>query len=237
MRIEVNGKSIVVAATRVYALFGLAVRRTVGVASRSVSRLLSWVTLAGLLVVSSARDTLDWATSAYSDAPIRETSRLLWSGLLGRRPDVSLLVVLLALPLALVTNYWAVGVGYPRIDRWVRGTWFGTNPQLVVFVALGALVALAVLSAALNSGLVPTTVLVTLPLFGVAFSRYGQTLEPYGTVGLPNAVGVGVLLAVGFGVPIACAGFALGIAARRVTDVFRGRTDENAWTDGGHARR
>lgn len=193
--------------------------------------LLSLAMLVGQLSVSRMRGAFDRVVTAAEHAPLREASRTTSRWLFGRRLDVSLLVVLVAPFLALVANYWAVGVGYPRLERWVRGTWHGTNPQLFVFLAVATLVALAALSAAVNSGLVPTTVLVTAPLFGVAFSRYGLTLEPYGTVGLPNAVGVGLTLAAAFGVPLACTGFALGSVARLTRELLRKRAGQGPWTD------
>jgi hypothetical protein len=153
----------------------------------------------------------------------RRTVAALRRGLFGRRIDASIAALLLAPILALVAEWWVVRtVGYRTVEGWVRGTWTGTDPQLLVFLAAGALVTLAAASAAVNSGLLPTTALVTGPLFGVAFTRYGLVLEPYGTVGLAEATGTGLLLAAAFGVPVAVVGFLLGTACRRVATTLRG---------------
>jgi hypothetical protein len=146
--------------------------------------------------------------------------------LLGRRLEISLLAGLLSAPLALATTWWVGStVGYPTLERWVRGTWHGTDPALVVFLGVAALLALATASAAVNSGLAPTTLLVAGPVFGAAVTRYGtEVTYEYGAtvVSLPDAVGVAALFAVAFGVPIALAGFVLGRALRRVAAVLVG---------------
>lgn len=172
--------------------------------------------------VSAAETASHRALGTRDAVPLGRVSQTLRTALFGRRLDVSATVLLVAPVLAFATHYSAAAVGYTRIRGWVHGTWFGTDPQLLVFLGVGALLALAVLSAASNSGLVPTTLLVTAPVFGVAFARYGLTLEHYGTVGIPNAVEVGVVLAVAFGVPIACAGFVLGTVLRRMVTTLRG---------------
>lgn len=134
----------------------------------------------------------------------------------GRRLDVSAAVLAAAPLLSLTANYWAAQVGYVSIRGWVRGTWSGTEPHLMIFAAVGALVALAAATAAVNSGLVPTALLVAAPVFGVAFARYGLTLGSSGTVGIPNATTVACLLAAGLGLPLALTGFTLGVAGRRL---------------------
>ncbi|QGA83203.1 putative membrane protein [Halomicrobium sp. LC1Hm] len=144
--------------------------------------------------------------------------------LLGRRVAVSLLAGLLSAPLALLTTWWVRStMGYTTLEAWVRGTWYGTEPALVVFLGVAALLVLATASAAVNSGLVPTTLLVAGPVFGVGVARYGTTVTyEYGAsvVSLPDAVAIAALFAVAFGTPIAVCGFVLGSALRRVTAVL-----------------
>ena len=149
--------------------------------------------------------------------------------LLGRRTGRSLLVTLSSPVLALAAAWWVGStVGYERLAASVRGTWFGTDPSLAVFAAVGALLLLAAVSAAANSGILPTTLLVSAPVFGAALTRYGTTVTyTWGTevVSLPNAVGVAVLLGIGFGVPIAVVGFPLGAVARRAGATVGSRGD------------
>jgi hypothetical protein len=150
------------------------------------------------------------------------------TGLLGRRVEVSLLVTLLAPLLALVAAWWVGGVGFETFLAWVEGTWSGTDPYPVVLVAGAALVALAIVSAGVNSGLLPTTLLVAGPVFGAAVTRYGTTVERgTGTavVSLPEAVGVAALFAVAVGLPLAVVGFLLGVAARRVARTLLERSE------------
>ncbi|WP_155119401.1 hypothetical protein [Halomicrobium katesii] len=146
------------------------------------------------------------------------------NGLFGRRLEVSLLAGLLSVPLALLTTWWVRStMGYATLEAWVRGTWYGTDPALTVFLGVAALLVLATASAAVNSGLLPTTLLVAGPVFGVGVARYGTTLTyEYGAsvVSLPDAVGTAALFAIVFGVPIAVCGFVLGSALRRVTAVL-----------------
>lgn len=153
----------------------------------------------------------------------RRLTRRTWHGLVGRRLDVSLVAVLLAPLVAVGTHWWTVRtVGYVQIRDWTIGTWDGTDPQTAVFLAVAVLLAAAACSVYYNSGLLPTAVLVAGPVFGVAFARYGLTLDHYGTVGLANATGIGLLLAAGFAAPIAVSGFVLGTALRRVVATLRG---------------
>jgi hypothetical protein len=157
--------------------------------------------------------------------------------LLGQRRDVSLLMTLLSPILALGTAWWVGStVGYNTLTTWVRGTWFGTDPSLTIFLALGGLLALGAISAGVNSGLLPTGLLVSAPVFGAAVTRYGTTVtSSWGSqvVSLPDAVGMATLIAVGFGLPITIAGFVIGRALRHVVRVYGGRagppsTVENA---------
>lgn len=148
--------------------------------------------------------------------------------LLGQRRDVSLLITLLSPVLSLGTAWWVGStIGYETLTAWVRGTWFGTDPSLAIFLAIGGLLALGAISAAINSGLLPTTLLVGAPVFGAGVTRYGTTVTySWGSqvVSLPEAVGVASLFAVGFGIPIALGGFILGRALRHVIRVYGGRS-------------
>lgn len=158
--------------------------------------------------------------------PVRQTlAGPVRVGLLGRRSDVSLLVVVLAPLLALATAWWfGTAVGFETLETWVRGTWYGTDPQLVVFLLVAVLLALGTVSAALNSGLVPTTLLVAAPVFGAVVTRYGTTVTRGGdavVVSLPNAVGVAAAVALLVGAVLGVCSFLLGVALRRLADVFR----------------
>lgn len=146
------------------------------------------------------------------------------TGAFGRRREVSLLVILAAIPASAVTAWWVGStVGYATLEGWVRGTWYGTDPALAVFVGVAAVVGLGTVSAAVNSGFVPTATLVAAPVFGAALTRYG-TEVPYGTgttvVSLPNAVVVAASFAALLGVPLAACSFLLGSAVRRLVRVF-----------------
>lgn len=159
---------------------------------------------------------------------VRRVSR----GLVGVRRDVSALTLVVAPLLALVTEQWvARSYGYRRIQSSAVGTWTGTDPHGAVFVAVALLIALAAGFTVVNSGLIPATVLVTGPLFGVGFARYGLA-EPYGTVGIPEATTSGVTVAVAFGVPLGLAGFLVGTALRRAIGHFDDRRGLNGgpWT-------
>jgi hypothetical protein len=176
------------------------------------------VRLRSLAVGTAAgvRDLLDGPVRRALVGPVR-------TALLGRRAEVSLVVTLSGLVLAAGAAWWVGGLGFETLLEWTEGTWTGTDPRAVVLAAAAALVALAAVSAGLNSGLVPTTMLVAGPVFGAAVTRYGTTVERgAGTavVSLPEAVGVAALFAGAVGLPLAVAGFILGTAARRVVHVF-----------------
>ena len=168
-------------------------------------------------IVSTAGRVLTGPVRRTLAGPVR-------TGLVGRRAEVSLLAVLLAPVLATVTAWWVgTTVGYATLEGWVRGTWTGADPQFAVFLGLAALLAVGTASAAVNSGLVPTTALAAAPVFGAAVTRYGTTVTySWGTavVSLPDAVGVAAVLALAFGVPLGVASFLLGAALRRVSRVF-----------------
>ena len=182
---------------------------------------LGWIwTIARSTLVSGTRkgrSLLSGPVKRGLAGPVRDA-------LLGRRVAVSLLAGLLSAPLALLTTWWVRStMGYATLEAWVRGTWYGTEPALVVFLGVAALLVLATASAAVNSGLVPTTLLVAGPVFGVGVARYGTTVTyEYGAsvVSLPDAVAIAALFAVAFGTPIAVCGFVLGSALRRVTAVL-----------------
>lgn len=215
-----NWSSVNEPATAVWALL-LAAIEWLGETTRRVGRLLRSAT-AGLTRHST--DALN-ATATRTRQLLDEfwhsrARRILHHGLLGRRLDVSLLLCLLAPVLAMLTLWWVgATVEYGALERAVRGTWSGRAPSQGVFLAVAALLSLALISATLNSGLLPTTVLVAAPIFGAAVTRYGTTVTyEWGAtvVSLPNAVGVGLVVALGFGAPIAVGGFVLGAGLRRV---------------------
>jgi hypothetical protein len=196
--------------------------------ARLAGRALGWLGTAARSLARSTVRWLGWLRASLADlagptrrhvvGPVRV-------GLLGRRPGVSLLAVLLAPVLALAVAWALSGVGFDAVREAVVGTWTGRDPALVVLLAAAALVALGAASSAVNSGLLPTTLLVSAPVFGAGLLRYGTeptvlSLGP--VVSLPEAVGVATLLAVAFGVPLACGGFLLGAALRRVFRVFEG---------------
>lgn len=147
--------------------------------------------------------------------------------LLGRRADLSLIAVLVSPVLALGIAWWVGStVGYESVVASVRGTWFGTDPSLSVFGAVGALLVLGAASAAANSGLVPTTLLVMAPVFGAAVTRYGTTVTyrwPAEVASLPSAIWTAAGIVLGLGIPIALGGFLLGSALRRAATTVRGR--------------
>jgi hypothetical protein len=139
--------------------------------------------------------------------------------LVGRRLGVSVLVGGVAPVLAVLTAaVVASTTGYPPLERWAVGTWTGTDPRAAVFVGAAVLVGLAAASAAVNGGLLPTTVLVAAPLFGVAVTRYGTVVAtPYGerVVSLPDAVAFAFGVAAAGGVIAAVVGYAVGAGLRR----------------------
>lgn len=149
--------------------------------------------------------------------------------LLGRRTDVSVLTVLLSPVLALAPAWWIAvspSIGYRRIAALVQGTWVGTNPSLAVFVTVGVLITLGAISAAANSGIIPTTLLVSAPIFGVGATRYGTTLSysggaEVGVVSLPSAIGTAIFFAVSIGIPLSAVGFLLGSLSSRIIRVFQ----------------
>jgi ABC-type glycerol-3-phosphate transport system permease component len=115
--------------------------------------------------------------------------------------------------------------GYTMLEGAAHGTWTGADPSAVVFLGLAALLALGTVSVAINSGLLPTGLLVAAPVFGAAVTRYGtETSARFGpeVVSLPEAVGMAGLVAVGVTVPVTVAAFLLGYAVRRLVRVFGG---------------
>lgn len=182
-----------------------------------------------------ARALWSLGTTAYSrssrvlSGPVKQfVTGPLRAVLLGKRRDISLLIALLSPVLALMTAWWVGStVGYETLVAWVRGTWFGTEPSLATFLGVSGLLVLGAISAGVNSGLLPTGLLVGAPIFGAAVTRYGTTVTyTWGSqvVSLPNAVGMAILFALGFGVPITVSGFVLGRALRHVVRVYGGRS-------------
>lgn len=199
-----------------------AVNLVCGMIWRSLRRLGRLVRILWENSTRRTRELLSGRVKHFVSGPLR-------AFLIGRRTDVSILITLVAPALALAATWWVSStVGYETLVTRVRGTWFGTDPSLAVFVAAGALVVLGSISAAANSGLLPTSLLVSAPIFGAAVTRYGTTVTyTWGTqvVSLPNAVGMAILIALSFGVPIAIAGFLLGCLFRRIVTTFRGQSN------------
>lgn len=202
---------------------GTALHATVAVVFAALSSTIAW----GRRLVARTRSLAATAAAGIRDAldgPVRRTlAGPVRTVLLGRRVEVSLAASLLAPVLAAGAALWVSGLGFGTLLEWAEGTWYGTDPSAFVLLAVAALVALGAVSAGVNSGLLPTTLLVAGPVFGAAVTRYGTTVERgTGTavVSLPEAVGVAALFAVAVGLPLAAAGFVLGAAARRVVRVF-----------------
>ncbi|WP_276271654.1 hypothetical protein [Haloarcula litorea] len=174
--------------------------------------------------VASAGAVIARRTDALLRGPVRDAlTGPVRRGLLGRRLDVSAVVVLLAPVVAIATAWWVGStVGYHTLEQWVRGTWTGTDPALLVFVAVGALLALAALCAALNDGLLPTVVLSSAPVVGATVTRYGTDAAYWGTdvVSLPEAVTIAALVGLAVGVPVAVVGSLVGVTLRRVAGVL-----------------
>ena len=221
-----------------------ALQSAVGTTVSTVEVLVTWLFDAVLATYRFLRRALDrlgsglrtlwrrgtqWASELLSGPVQRFVTGPLRVVLLGRRTGLSLLAVLASPALALATAWWVGSEsGYAALVSSVRGTWFGTDPSLAVFGAVTALLLLAAGSAAVNSGLLPTTLLVSGPVFGAAVTRYGTTVTyTWGTevVSLPNAVGMATLLALVIGVPIAVAGFLLGSSARCAARTLRSQAD------------
>ncbi|MFC6940345.1 hypothetical protein ACFQE8_10280 [Salinirubellus sp. GCM10025818] len=193
-----------------------AVSATLAAVAARVRRLVVGLRSLAAGTAAGIRDLLGGPVRRALVGPVR-------TALLGRRAEVSLAVALSGLVLAVGAAWWVGDLGFETLLRWVEGTWAGTDPRAFVLAGAAALVALAAVSAGVNSGLVPTTMLVAGPVFGAAVTRYGTTVERgTGTavVSLPEAVGVAALFAVAVGLPLAAVGFVLGVAARRVVHVF-----------------
>jgi hypothetical protein len=212
------------AAAKSVALLSVAVSWLATAAQTSAISLLRQVLTVGTLTRSSAQTLFQRARRLFEGPVRRVVAGPIRTGLFGRRIDVSILVTLLAPVLALATAWWLGStVGYETLEQWIRGTWYGTSPSAFVFLAAALLVALGAVSAGVNSGLVPTALLVAAPTFGAAVTRYGtEVTYSWGTkvVSLPNAVGVAAVLALAFGVPFAVGGFLVGTAIRRLVAVF-----------------
>lgn len=177
---------------------------------------LRWLVAA---LVSGTRRLGTW-TVAVVRGPVARLARGPVATLLfGRRAAVSVVLVGLAPVLALLTA-WAVAAttGYPVLERWVVGTWTGTDPHAAVFVGGALLVGLAATSAAANAGLLPTLLLSAGPLFGAAVTRYGTAVTTHAgerVVSLPDAMAFAFGVAAAGGVLVGAVGYGLGVLVRR----------------------
>lgn len=201
-------------------------------AASAVSLLFAWTATAITAVAAGTRTAAERVRGLLVGPGARIVGGPVKSGLFGRRLDVSLVAALLAPVLALATAWWVGStVGYDVLADWAVGTWTGENPVMLVFVAAGALVGLGAVSAAVNSGLVPTTLLVVAPAFGAGVTRYGTTVQRYGgpdVFSLPEALAFGAFVGLAVGVPLGVLGFVLGVGLRRVVDVLRGDSGPSA---------
>lgn len=149
------------------------------------------------------------------------------TGLFGRDVNVSLVAALLAVPLALGTAWWAgATVGADQFAEWTVATLTGESTHSVVFLAAAALVALGTVSGAVNSGFLPTYLLVVSPLFGVGLARYGTeytVVDRTYVVSFGDAFADGLGAAIVIGLPVAAVGFLLGAAVRRGIESASGR--------------
>ncbi|MFB6252652.1 MAG: hypothetical protein ABEI27_13390 [Halobellus sp.] len=223
-------------AASVVAAFVIRIARRMTGAVRSLSQI-AWHALRRLFrplqsmwatASRRARVVLSGPVTAFVYGPLRVA-------VFGIRRDVSLLVGLLSPALALGTAWWVGStVGYETLTAWVRGTWYGTDPSLAIFLAVAGLIALGAISAGVNSGLLPTGVLVSAPVFGAAVTRYATTVTySWGqyAVSLPDAVGTALVVAFAFGAPIALVGFVIGCGLRRVARVLVGRAGPPSTVD------
>ncbi|WP_255681982.1 hypothetical protein [Natrinema sp. SYSU A 869] len=206
-------------------LDGAHLRRLAEKGHSLVLTVLSWV-------VSIARSGLRWVTTRLT---------ALWSGragqslrgpvrtvLVGRRPIASLSLVLLAAIFALAT---AVGVGMTagsdRVANAAVETWSGAELHHEIVVAACLLVGVGALSAALNSGFVPTFALVASVPFGIGLARYGTEYTVGNMtliVSLPEAIADGTGAALVVGLPLAVLGYLVGASVRRVVGKDRGNS-------------
>lgn len=205
-------------------------RSVVGVLSTAYA--LCGALAAGLLTVTrTSGQWILWTGRGVSThlIELREAERTrrllhrLRRGTFGVRYELSALAVVATPVLALVTEWWVVNsYGYRHIHSWVIGTWTGTDPQLLVFAGVATLITLSSAFTLLNSGLIPATLLVMGPIFGIGFTRYGLTFEPFGTVGIPEATAFAGFVAFCFGVPIGVMGFLIGTTLRSGVAHFDG---------------
>ncbi|WP_323675731.1 hypothetical protein [Halorubellus sp. PRR65] len=156
------------------------------------------------------------ATAAFPGARLRRV-------VFGRNAAVSVALVFLAGVLAVgAADHVTTTVGYETLESWAHGTWTGTSPEPLAFVACGALVALGAASALANSGIVPTAVLVAAPVFGAAATRYGTTyVDPHlgaRVVSLPEALAFAAAVAAVAAIPLAIAGFVLAAGLRTAAE-------------------
>jgi len=223
---------------------GTTARNSLRAICRYLFALFGWVYSGCAWVAGQTRHTIRavrrWTgsvTSALSDSfsaalGAERTRRVLervTDGLFGIRQEISVVALLSAPFLAFGTEWWVVTTAsYGHIETMAVGTWTGTNPEPLVFVGVAAIIAVATLFTVFNSGLIPATILAMAPTFGIGFARYGLTTEYYGTVGIPDATVIGLMIAVAIGLPLGVTGFVIGTLLRRIRGYFEDRsgTDE-----------
>ncbi len=188
----------------------------------AVERLWKLLRTAAAMTRSATARAVVWARRVVTGRARDLAAGPVRTALLGYRTDVSLLVALTAPVLAGVAAWWVLTtVGGPEtLGDWATGTWSGADPSVPLAVAVTLVVAAGAASAAVNSGLVRTTVLVAGPVFGALVTRYGT--EAPRLVSLPDAiVFAAVAAAVGRGV-LGVVSFCLGAAIRRVVRALTG---------------
>lgn len=154
----------------------------------------------------------------------RSTVRTL---LLGRDTNVSMFIGLVALLGVGVSSWWISStIGADPLAEAAVDTWTGQSLDQTVLLATVALVTTGVVSAAINSGLVPTFLLVASPLFGAGLARYGTAQTVLGTthvVSLNEAFLDGAGAAIVIGSPLAAVALHLGVIIRHLFDGWSDR--------------
>lgn len=179
----------------------------------------AWIRAQVARIKRRALAVVDWSASVATDRVLPFLAGPVKTFVLGRRTGVSVGLALASVVIATGVAWWVgTTTGYPPIHTWAEQTVAGTHPHGIVFLGVAALVALGALVAAANAGLVPTTLVVVAPVFGLAVTRYGtRYTDPfYGTqfVSLPQAIEFAAAAALLVGVPVALVGFLLGVLLR-----------------------
>lgn len=183
----------------------------------------------------------------------------IWHGVFGTQRKSSVMAVVCAPVAAVVTGLLVNATyGYSRIEQlvigethslgqWVSGRWVDAGPHIIALVGIFLLITLAAAYSAKNSGLVPTTLVVMGPIFGIGLARYGMMIEHFSpsklhrlfgatamhfeTVGVAEALGTALFIALLWGIPIGLFGFTLGTIGRKINGSFGRRRSGNPTSD------